>query len=220
MPEEIEATRSPAPRPAKALRRRAALAASTLAAMSLAGLFVVGSRIDHAFARELWLARASGYVALACLGLALSASSLARVAEVLGRAPRSSVVVAWRRGFGITTAWVVGLHLLVTATTYLWDSLGSILSVPYLRAGALAGLVLGLLLATSFEVVLRRLRIKLWKPLHRLAYPAALLVFQHMMLGPFASRTVTLGLFAGLFVIGSLRWLPRRSGPEHGSGSV
>jgi DMSO/TMAO reductase YedYZ heme-binding membrane subunit len=50
--------------------------------------------------------------------------------------------------------------------------------------------------------VIALLRLRGWKQLHRLAYVAALLVLQHMLLSPFASRTGTLLLLgAGLLLV-------------------
>ena len=53
--------------------------------------------------------------------------------------------------------------------------------------------------------------------LHRLAYLVALLVLQHMLLGPFASRLWTLVIFGAVGLYGLLRLLPRRGAPSAGA---
>jgi DMSO/TMAO reductase YedYZ heme-binding membrane subunit len=81
---------------------------------------------------------------------------------------------------------------------------------PYRRAGVVAALLLALLLLTSYPRVVRALRIRLWKELHRLAYVVALLVVHHLALAPFApKRAVFVG--AALFaLLWSTRFLPTR----------
>jgi DMSO/TMAO reductase YedYZ heme-binding membrane subunit len=70
------------------------------------------------------------------------------------------------------------------------------------------------MLATSFPPLVRRLRVRLWKPLHRLGYLVAILALDHVLLSPFAPRAITLALFALFFAFGLLRLLPSDRGAE------
>jgi sulfoxide reductase heme-binding subunit YedZ len=89
---------------------------------------------------------------------------------------------------------------------------------PHLRAGLLALCVLVALLLSSFPSLVRLLGLRTWKELHRLAYVAALLVLQHVLLAPFAPRATVLLLFALAAGVGLLRWLPRPPGDHTSSG--
>jgi DMSO/TMAO reductase YedYZ heme-binding membrane subunit len=63
------------------------------------------------------------------------------------------------------------------------------------------------LLATSFARVIALLRLRFFRELHRLAYVAPLLVLQHVLLAPFAPRSLALALVAATFVLGLGRCL-------------
>lgn len=151
--------------------------------------------------------RASGWIAAIALLGAIAASPIARlVPRTAGRIGRV------RRALGITAGSVAIGHALVALATYLepGDRWASIASIAWLRSGALALAVLVPLLLTSFPGPTRILRVRAWKPLHRLAYPAILLVLHHLVLGPFAPRSwlVAMTVLVGLAL--AARLLPRR----------
>jgi DMSO/TMAO reductase YedYZ heme-binding membrane subunit len=192
---------------------------AALGAALLLGL--LGTRYAFALERDLFWVRSSGWAALAALLLALSATPAGRVLERLrGRSQRRSVG-AFRRALGISAAALATLHGGVALSTYLRGSLAPLLDYPWLRGGLLA---LGVLLAlwlTSYPRLVRVLRVKLWKPLHRLAFVAAALVFQHVMLSPMAPRRWALAIFGLALCVGLLRLLPRghrEGGRREGGG--
>ena len=71
--------------------------------------------------------------------------------------------------------------------------------------------------ATSYPRVVRALRVRLWKPLHGLAFVAALLALQHALLAPMGEKAwvlALLGVFGlGIVVRAALAW-PRRRPPQ------
>ena len=191
-------------------RRIAAATNGALALAFLGTIAVLASSADYALERELFAIRATGYAALVALCLALSMSPLGRVlVRVPGLANARLLAPALRRSYGISSACLALLHAALVLNTYLADDLLILDTLPFARAGLVALLILSLLLLTSFPRLVGLLRIQLWKHLHRLAYVAALLVFQHMMLSPFAPRAQTLAIFAALVAVGTLRLLPR-----------
>lgn len=164
-------------------------------------------------------ARITGWAALATLMLALSVTPASRIATRLGaRATALRRVTDARRTLGIASALLAVAHAGVALGGYLRGAWDVVLTWPYLRAGLVALAILVALLVTSFPPVVRALRVRLWKPLHRLAYGAALFTLVHLVLSPFASRTITLSLFAALFALGLARALPR-SRPRRGERS-
>ena len=174
------------------------------------------TRLDYAFAYELWWLRATGYTALGALFLALlmtPASLLSR--HFLPHCHNPVVWMAFRRSLGMSAAWLGGLHACVALTTYLDGSWPLIVTASYLRAGLTALLILLALLITSFPTLVRLLHVRFWKQLHRLAYVAVLFLFQHLMHAPFALRWLIVLLFSCLLLLGLLRMLPfvaKRSG--------
>lgn len=197
-------------------RRRAGwiAAAAALAGLASAGALTLREAGQWTPARELWLARGTGWVALVSLALAVSATPLARVADRLW--PERGVgreLPALRRAFGITAALLALVHTAIALGGWLGGAWAAVLSWAYLRAGLVAVLVLVVLLVTSFPPLVQRLRVRLWKPLHRLAYVAVLLVFQHLVLSPFAPRALTLTTFSVIVGVAALRLLPARSEP-------
>lgn len=195
------------------MRRRARQVTVAASALLLLAILAGAALRPYPLARELWLIRASGYGALGALFLALSMTPLGRLAAraVPGRTMANTVPAIWpalRRAFGIAAAWWALAHAAVGLATYLRGSWAAVLDWPHLRAGALALAILAVLLATSFPRLVRLLRVRLWKQLHRLAYVAAIFVFQHLMLSPFAPRRLVLALFATLAAVALLRFLP------------
>lgn len=136
--------------------------------------------------------RASGWIAALLLLGSLAATPFGSGAD-----PRA--VKRWRRALGISAALAAVAHLAIGLGGPLRDSLAALWSWPTYRAGTLATAILSLLLLTSFPMVVRRLRIRVWKPLHRLAYVAGGLVLLHLLRLPFASLVGVL-LFGGALV--------------------
>jgi len=142
-----------------------------------AGAAFAGS--DWTAAAWVGASRASGWVAAALLVAALAASPFGT-----GMDPRR--VKRWRRALGISAALAALVHLAIGLAGPLRDSLATLWTWPSYRAGTLATVILTLLLLTSFPSVVRRLRVRVWKPLHRLAYVAGGLVVLHLLRLPFA----------------------------------
>jgi sulfoxide reductase heme-binding subunit YedZ len=190
-------------------RHIAAATNGALALVFLGTIAVLASGADYGLERELFAIRATGYAALAALCLALSMSPLGRMLVRVPRLASARVLApALRRSYGISAGVLALLHAALVLNTYLADDLLVLVTLPFARSGLVALIILSLLLLTSFPRLVRALRIQLWKHLHRLAYVAALLVFQHMMLSPFAPRAQTLAIFGALVAVGMLRVLP------------
>lgn len=186
----------------------------SLAALGVVGLLVRSRGGTWGPARALWLARGTGWSALGALMLALSATPAGRLlARLRPGQDWSSWIAAFRRAFGIAAACLALLHASTVLGGYLRGAWAAVWSFSYLRAGLVALVILTAMLATSFPPLVRRLHVRLWKPLHRLGYLAALLVLDHLLLSPFAPRAITLELFGALFAIGLLRLLPARPKP-------
>lgn len=189
-------------------RRRAAglLAAATFVVGASVGAIALS--LPYPLEREVWLARASGWMALVALAGALCVTPLSGPLEALGLpAARRH---ATRRALGVTSAWLALLHAAVALSTYLSWNWAVVIRRPHLRAGLVAAAVLALLLATSYPRVVRALRMTTWKELHRLAYVAALLTALHVLQSPFADRALSLVFFGGLLAVGLGRLLGRR----------
>lgn len=206
-----EATAATATPPARSRHDRMARAVWGLAALIA---IIVGGRaltFDYDLERDLWLSRASGWSALGALLLSLSMTPLGRLAAGIGRLTIDRAIwPALRRNLGIAAATLGLLHAAINVLGYLDFAWGAIVTLPYLRAGLVTLAILVPLLVTSFPRVTRGLRVRLWKPLHRLAYVAALFAFQHVFLAPFAPRRLTLFLFGLVAVLGFVRLLPKR----------
>ncbi len=152
--------------------------------------------------------RASGWVAALLLLAVLAASPF-------GTGTDARAVKRWRRALGISAALAAIAHLAIGLAGPLRDSLSALWSWPTYRAGALATAILALLLLTSFPAVVRRLRVRVWKPLHRLVYVAGVLVVLHLLRLPFAPLVGVLlfgASFAVLLVWRLGLWLKRRRG--------
>lgn len=148
--------------------------------------------------------RATGWIAALALVSALAATPIGRLAPAALRA---------RRGLGISAAIAAIAHFAVAIGAYLGDGWAdAVLAVPWLRSGALALALLLPLLVTSFPPVVRRLGVRLWKPLHRLAYAAGALVVHHLLLAPFAPRAwaIALAIVLVALAIGRVRLQRRR----------
>ena len=119
-----------------------------------------------------------------------------------------------RRAFGIAAACLALLHAATALGGYLQFDWTAFLAFSYLRVALVALIILFAMLVTSFPSLVKRLRLRAWKPLHRLGYLVALLVLEHLLLSPFAPRVTTLALFGSLFAVGLLRLLPAEASGE------
>lgn len=146
--------------------------------------------------------RASGWIAALALLGALAATPLGRL---------QVRALAARRPLGIAAALGALVHATVALGVYLrgawWEAIPS---VAWLRSGALALALLVPLLVTSFPALVRRFGVRLWKPLHRLAYVTGALVVHHLLLAPFAPRAWALSFAAVLGILALARLVPRR----------
>ncbi len=144
------------------------------------------------------LLRASGWLPALLLALSLAVTPTLRLPLPLPPAARARLAGA-RRPLGIAAGLGALGHAVIASQLYLQSDLVSALrDIPWLRSGALALAVLVALLVTSSRRLVRAARLRLWKPLHRLAYVAAALVVHHLALAPFAPRVAVLGLALAL----------------------
>jgi sulfoxide reductase heme-binding subunit YedZ len=144
----------------------------------------------------LLLLRASGWLPALLLALSLSMTPLGALplrASLRARFARA------RRPLGMAAGFCALAHVAVATRVYLQsDVIAALREIAWLRSGALALAVLLALLLTSSKRVVRALRLRLWKPLHRFAYVAAALVVHHLLLAPFAPKGAVLMLAAVL----------------------
>lgn len=151
----------------------------------LSGLAFALSR-PHVVERELWLARSTGWIAAILLLVSLA-------------------VRRTRRPFGLWAAATAALHASASLLTPLVADPIVLIYEPHLRAGATALLVLALLAATSWPALVKGLKIRQWKVLHRAVYGAALLLFHHVWLSSHASRIGVVGLGSAVLLLLLLR---------------
>lgn len=191
----------------RAARVRAARIVALLALVALAVVVALAAARSWGAERALVLARGSGWVACGALLISLALSAVSRSQRARGWSTPAPVL---RRAFGMGAAWLGGLHALAALIGRLDGRPGAVLQTAQLIAGLSALAVLAVLLLTSFEAVIRRVRLRYWKELHRLSYVAALLVAQHVLLAPFPERRVALGLLALVVGLIAVRVLRRR----------
>ena len=191
------------------MRRRAARIALGAGLLALVGVAAWGASASWALERELIWTRGTGWAAAVALLIALSASPLSAIAHRLRgrRLPTAA---------GITAAALATAHASVALATTLRGAWAHLLDLAWLRAGVLALAILLPLWLTSYPRVVRALRVAHWKPLHRLAYAAGLLAFQHALLAPLAPRAWVLGVFGVALALSLARLLPaqRSSSPR------
>jgi sulfoxide reductase heme-binding subunit YedZ len=192
---------------ARSARARAARAVALLAFGGGAIVALIASRESWLPARALLFARGSGWLACGALLLALAVTAVERLAAP--RWPLPAPVL--RRALGMGAAWLACAHAFVALLGPLQGKPHLVLESAQLIAGLSALSVLVLLLLTSFERVIRHSKLRAWKELHRLSYAAALLVAQHVLLGPFAPRRLALALLLAIVALLALRALPRRT---------
>jgi methionine sulfoxide reductase heme-binding subunit len=186
-------------------RRSAARISFTLAAVGAAITGAYATSNAYAPLRSLRFAEASGWLAGSLLTLALCVTPVLRVLARTGRS-RPVWLTPLRRSLGLAAASCALAH-----AAFAWAVLpgisGMVFTVPWLRAGVLSLGILLALFATSFEGILRRLRLQHWKELHRLVYPAAIVVTLHVVLGPYGSTRIELIFFSVLVLLVTLRFL-------------
>lgn len=174
-------------------RRRAATLVLTVVLVGASGAIVLGLSQPYAPLRAWDIARALGWLAASCLIASLAMSPWRRVA-------RYELLPALRRAFGIAAASCAAVHA-AFALVSLPGLAASVLSLAWLRAGLAAFLLLVALFITSFDGILRRLRLQHWKALHRLVYPATVCVVLHALLGPFGTPWLELALLCVVAVL-------------------
>jgi DMSO/TMAO reductase YedYZ heme-binding membrane subunit len=163
---------------------------------------------SDAYTRGWALTRVFGWSALLALCAALCVSPISRLVRLGGRGSES-----WsrelRRALGIAAASAALVHSGLALGT-VPGTRASLLDTAQLRAGVAALLILAALLVTSFAAIVRVLRLRSWKELHRLAYVALPLALLHVLHGPFVPVRSVLVLAGITLALGLLRALPSR----------
>lgn len=121
-----------------------------------------------------------GVLSLACWYLALIISPLGRV---MGKQKLTRLAYA-RRAIGVSAFYFAFLHSSIALFGQL-GGIGSLGSLPdvfkwALLAGAGALFILGLMAATSFDLIVKKMTYRKWKWLHRFVYFAGVLVILHV----------------------------------------
>lgn len=169
--------------------------------------------------------RGSGWLGLTLLLGTLSITPLRHLVLRLSR--RRSLVLAIgllraRRPLGLAAFGAAAVHALVSGARYLGTpSLAQVRTmlteVAWLRHGALALALLLVLAITSLRPIARRMRA--WQGLHRLIYPAALLVGLHALLGPHAGTGAAIASGVTILLLVA-RALPSRRRPAEPRDNV
>lgn len=115
-----------------------------------------------------------------------------------------------RRAIGVSAFYFAVLH----AAIAIWGQFGGLNQLQYLPelfkwsliGGVIALAVLGIMAATSFDVVVKYMTFRRWKWLHRLVYVAGILAVMHVWsIGThLAYGGVQIGAFAALVVLSGL----------------
>jgi DMSO/TMAO reductase YedYZ heme-binding membrane subunit len=164
--------------------------------------------------RELLVCQISGYMTLGFLAVSLLSTPVVRILGWCGVAVEPAFTARWGRNTGIASGLAAILHALLSITVYLDNHWMLALTMPYLRSGLLGLGVFLLLLSASIKPLAKRVGWRIWAPLYRLSFVAALFALHHLLYAPFASRSWTLilyGIGAGLSLI---RLIPKRSTPR------
>ena len=158
---------------------------------------------------------------------AASSAPTAAPASTAGRAPVTPLrrlsgisLIRFRRMLGLTAFYYALAHLavyLLLDRQLNWAEIGGDLyKRPYIMFGMAAFVLIVPLAATSNGYSLRRLGAAAWQKLHRLAYPAAILMVLHYLwlvkswtLEPLAYAAITLAVLA-------TRLVPRKPGRAAG----
>lgn len=162
---------------------------------------VVGAKGDaDAYGDEVAIVRGLGYLAFIALSAALCVSPLR---GVLGERAKL------RRALGLAAASSAALHGFAAITSSPL-SVGEQFADAHLRFGMGALAVLCLLALTSFPRIVRGLRLRSWKELHRLAYFAWCCALLHALLSPYVWLTCLFALAVVVLALGIGRLWPRR----------
>jgi sulfoxide reductase heme-binding subunit YedZ len=189
---------------------RVLLAVSTLALAYGAALVL---RESYAPQRAREAAGYSGWLAAWSLLATLGVTPLTQVWLRLRKSsPEREAWRTWlpatRRALGIAAGALSLLHACVTFPGVLHGSVRLLWAWPQVRAGACALLILLALTLTSFPFLVRALRLRLWKELHRLAYAAAAFTALHVALSAFAPAVRSGAWLSMLVVLLALRLWP------------
>lgn len=160
--------------------------------------------------RDLFACQLSGYAALGYLAASLCSGPIWILLSRLGYHVEREFSARFSRNAGIAAALAAILHTVIALTTYLQYDWLVALQIPYLQWGGLSLLVLFVLLVGSFKPLMGLIRWKLWKPLFRLSFLAALLTLPHVFYAPFSSGWIVLALYCLAIIVSLLRWLPLR----------
>lgn len=152
--------------------------------------------------RGLTIARWTGYGALTFL---LLSQAMAPAANLRLVSPRFQAIA--RRDFGLAAALLAAVHAFwqwrTTLAEHLWTHLED---QVWLQFGLVALILLLVLGATSYPRLVRALRLRVWKPLHRLAYAAAAFACLHVALSPWSDVRLSTALAILLGSLWILRW--------------
>ncbi len=176
--------------------------------MTLAAMLVVWVNDDFAYdhVRMMWLAKISGYAALACLVVSQWISPACGIMALVKRPVAAPLQYHLRRDFGVAAALLALVHGSVMGLTFFsgtgWQAIAQ---KPWIQSGAMAALILLVLWATSYPRVVRWLRLRVWKSLHRMAYVAVGLILFHAISAPHAF----VGLLQWVAIAVALSWCVR-----------
>lgn len=176
----------------------------------LLSLIVVGWTRQQILSDQLFYIRLEqlfGFMALFYWYIALLISPLL---GVIGKRSYTPLLNFSRRGIGVSAAYFALLHGAVALFGQL-GGFGGVLLLPdrFLFAiayGAVGLLVLLLMAATSFDRVIQMIGFHRWKMLHRLSYPAGLLILLHIwFIGTHSKIPLIYGItFAALALLAAL----------------
>ena len=160
-------------------------------------------------ADQLFYIRLQQTYGLVCLILWYGALIISPLSYIIGK-QRMQPIAYMRRAIGVSAFFYALLHGLIA----LQSQLGGIEKLQYLPSlfqwslagGTVAFVVLGIMAATSFDAVVRRMTYRRWKWLHRLGYAGGILVLLHVWsIGThLAYSSVQLAAFTALAVLGGL----------------
>ena len=123
-------------------------------------------------------------------------------------------LVRFRRMLGLTAFWYALMHLgvwLALDRQFAWSAItADLLKRPYIIVGMLSFLALLPMAITSTDGMIRRMGAASWKKLHRLAYPAGLLMALHYLWLVKSWTAEPLTYAAIMVMLLAMRLLPRQ----------
>lgn len=132
-------------------------------------------------------------------------------------------LLRFRRMLGLTVFWYALLHLAVYIALdrqFYWGAiLGDILKRPYIIFGMTALVALLPMAITSNNASVKRLGALAWRNLHRLAYPAGVLMVLHYLWLVKSWTAEPLAYAALMAVLLGMRLVPRGNSKPRRSGS-